>query len=336
MPNDRSSLPSALRSNLTRRDLFGFAAKGAASVVVSSSLIACAADAIAGTDATSGTAGAVGTGSAGSTVTTPGTATPSCVLTAALTEGPYFVDEKLYRSDIRTDPVTGIVSAGVPLDLQFNVMRVNDSACTPLTGAYLDVWHCDAAGVYSDVTAAGNAGGGRKFLRGYQITDASGIAQFRTIYPGWYSGRAVHIHFKLRLFAGTTRTYEFTSQFFMNEALTDVVHAQAPYNSKGRRNVVNTTDGIYNGLSAAAKAALDAADGAGRERLHRRHLARRQRRLSADARHRSPPLPRRPRCVSPCPAPSHGSSSSPPPRCSRRAAPTPRARRRRHRPCWAS
>jgi protocatechuate 3,4-dioxygenase beta subunit len=182
-----------------------------------------------------------------------GTGTASCVVTAALTEGPYFVDERLNRSDIRSDPVTGAVSQGLLLDLTFNVSRVADSACTPLTGAYLDVWHADASGVYSDVSGAG---AGRRFLRGYQITDADGIARFTTIYPGWYTGRAVHIHFKLRLFTGSTTTYEFTSQFFFDESLTDVVHALNPYSSKGRRDRLNSTDGIYNGLSTAEKAAL--------------------------------------------------------------------------------
>src|SRR5439155_104600 len=81
-----------------------------------------------------------------------------CVLTAALTEGPYFVDERLYRSDIRTDPVTGDVSAGVPLGLQFNVIRVEGGACTPLTGVYLDVWHANALGAYSDEQALGTSG----------------------------------------------------------------------------------------------------------------------------------------------------------------------------------
>ena len=235
------------RTGLTRRDWLGFAAKGAATVVVSQSLLACAADSVTAAE----TSPTTGTGSTG---TTGGTT--SCVQTAALTEGPYFVDEKLNRSDIRADPATGVVSAGALLKLKFNVMRVDGSACTPLTGAYLDVWHCDAAGVYSDVTAQGNAGGGRKNLRGYQITDANGVAEFTTVYPGWYGGRAVHVHFKLRLFAGSTKTYEFTSQFFFDETLTDTVHALAPYSSKGRRNVVNTTDGIYNGLSANDKAAL--------------------------------------------------------------------------------
>lgn len=241
---------SGRRTTLSRRDLLGFAAKGAASVVVSQALIACATSDILGAD-TTGT----------DTGTDTGTGSTSCVLTAALTEGPYFVDEKLNRSDIRSDPASGLIAAGVPLALTFNVSRVDTSACTPLTGAYLDVWHADAAGAYSDVGSSS-----RKFLRGYQITDASGIARFTTIYPGWYSGRAVHVHFKLRLFAGATKTYEFTSQFFFNESLTDTVHAQSPYGARGRRNTLNTTDGIYNSLSAAAKSGLTlqaVADGAG-------------------------------------------------------------------------
>ncbi len=217
---------------LTRRDLISLAGAGALTAIVSPSLLACA-DRVAASDA--------------------------CVLTAALTEGPYFVDEMLNRSDIRADPVTGIISAGVPLALTFNVSRVEGTACTPLTGAYLDVWHCDAAGVYSDVTGAGT---GHRFLRGYQVTDASGVAQFTSVYPGWYPGRAVHVHFKLRMFAGTSRTYEFTSQFFFDETLTDAVHAQSPYSAKGTRDTRNTRDGIYNSLSSAERTALTLATSA--------------------------------------------------------------------------
>jgi protocatechuate 3,4-dioxygenase beta subunit len=228
------------RARLSRRDLLGFAAKGAASVVVSQSLLASCAAASDLTAATDSTA-----------TTTTTTGNSSCVLTAALTEGPFFVDEKLNRSDIRTDPTTGVVSAGIPLALTFNVERVASSACTPLTGAYLDVWHCDSTGTYSDVS-----GSSKKFLRGYQVTDGNGIAAFTTIYPGWYSGRAVHIHFKLRLYAGTTKTYEFTSQFFFDDTLTDSVYTQSPYSSRGTRDTRNASDGIYNSLSTTDKAGL--------------------------------------------------------------------------------
>jgi len=231
------------RTQLSRRDLLSLAAKGAASVLVSQSvLVSCAASAKAGADSAS----AGNTGAA-----PPAGASPTCVLTASLTEGPFFVDEKLNRSDIRTDPASGAVSSGIPLALTFNVSRVANNACTPLTGAYLDVWHCDADGVYSDVS-----GSSRKFLRGYQVTDANGVAAFTTIYPGWYGGRAVHIHFKLRLYAGSQRTYEFTSQFFFDDKFTDSVYAKSPYSSRGSRNVHTANDGIYNSLSSNDKQGL--------------------------------------------------------------------------------
>jgi len=164
----------------------------------------------------------------------------SCVVSPPLTEGPYFVDEKLNRSDLRYDPSDN--RPGVPLLLQLTVHRVEGASCTPLTGAAVDIWHCDALGSYSDEGALGTTG--KKFLRGYQVTDANGAVQFTTIYPGWYMGRAVHIHFKVRG-VSSGKTYEFTSQFFFDDALTDTVYAQAPYNTRGARDTRNSADGIY-------------------------------------------------------------------------------------------
>jgi protocatechuate 3,4-dioxygenase beta subunit len=109
----------------------------------------------------------------------------------------------------------------------------------------VDIWHCDASGVYSDVSDPSFNTMGQKFLRGYQVTDGSGSVRFSTIYPGWYSGRAVHIHFKIRLFAGPQKTYEFTSQLYFDDSLTDRVHSQPPYNSKGTRHTRNSQDGIF-------------------------------------------------------------------------------------------
>jgi protocatechuate 3,4-dioxygenase beta subunit len=173
----------------------------------------------------------------------------NCVVRPQLTEGPYFVDEKLNRSDIRTDPSTGIVSAGVPLTIQINVSGTGGGTCAPVPNAFVDIWHCDAAGAYSDIAnGAGQANtSGKKYLRGYQVTDSNGLAQFTTVYPGWYSGRAVHIHFKIRLFTGTQQTYEFTSQFFFDDNLSDQIFTQSPYNTRGTRNTRNSNDGIYNG-----------------------------------------------------------------------------------------
>jgi protocatechuate 3,4-dioxygenase beta subunit len=176
-----------------------------------------------------------------------GTATmPACVARPELTEGPYFVDEKLNRSDIRSDPSNGSVREGVPLQLMFRVSQISNS-CLPLAGATVDVWHCDALGVYSDATDRGFNTKGQKFLRGSQVTDASGTAQFTTVYPGWYQGRAVHIHFKIRTDPNSDSGYEFTSQLFFDESVTDQVHAQAPYASKGQRTLKNEGDGIYRG-----------------------------------------------------------------------------------------
>ena len=164
-----------------------------------------------------------------------------CVVRPELTEGPVFVEEDLNRVDIRTDPSNGAVSEGVQLDLTFRVTQVTDGACTPLAGVQVDIWHCDVYGIYSDTSELGMDTVGQKFLRGYQITDESGIARFTTIYPGWYEGRAVHIHFKMRTDSG----YDFTSQLFFDENLTDEVFAQAPYNTRGERNLRNDDDGIF-------------------------------------------------------------------------------------------
>ncbi|MDQ6888270.1 MAG: intradiol ring-cleavage dioxygenase [Gemmatimonadota bacterium] len=169
----------------------------------------------------------------------------SCVARPQETQGPYFVDDKLDRSDIRLDPSDGTVKPGAQLQLTFNVSRAISNGCTPLTGVLVDVWHCDALGVYSDVSDPGFDTVGKTFLRGYQVTDATGAARFTTIYPGWYQGRAVHMHFKIRSASSSGPGFEFTSQLYFDDALTDQVHAQQPYATKGQRTVRNAGDGIY-------------------------------------------------------------------------------------------
>jgi len=169
----------------------------------------------------------------------------ACIARPALTEGPYFVDAKLHRSDIRSDPSDGAEKPGAPLRLALRVSRLVSGGCVPLPGATVDLWHCDALGAYSDVADPGGSTVGKKFLRGYQVTDADGLTRFTTIYPGAYPGRAVHIHFKVRSAAAGGRTHEFTSQLFFDDALTDQVHAQAPYATRGRSRLRNARDGIY-------------------------------------------------------------------------------------------
>ncbi|MGH7631923.1 MAG: intradiol ring-cleavage dioxygenase [Gemmatimonadales bacterium] len=172
-------------------------------------------------------------------------AVPGCVVRPEQTLGPYFVDEGLERSDIRSDPSTGRLSAGAPLTLAFVVSRVGESGCAPLVGARVEVWQCDADGVYSDVKDPGFDTTGQKFLRGHQLTDAEGGARFTTIYPGWYPGRTVHIHFKIHGDDPAGRGYEFASQIYFDDALTDRVHTAAPYAARGARTTRNANDGIY-------------------------------------------------------------------------------------------
>jgi protocatechuate 3,4-dioxygenase beta subunit len=176
-----------------------------------------------------------------------GSGLPACIVTPSQMEGPYFSDVKLNRADIRVDPTTNAVSDGLPLRLRMHVSRVDGNSCAPVTGAQVDVWQCDALGVYSDFRDANGFfdTAGKKFLRGYQITDKDGFVEFVTVYPGWYRGRAVHIHFKVRVNSGAQRAYEFTSQLYFDESITDQVHAQAPYAGKGRRDTTNERDGIF-------------------------------------------------------------------------------------------
>lgn len=168
-----------------------------------------------------------------------------CIVRPEQTEGPYFVDEELHRSDIRSDPTDKRVTPGVPLTIVFQVMRVQARECQPLPEAKVDIWHCDARGIYSDVRDPGFDTSGQKFLRGYQLTNARGEAQFITIYPGWYPIRTVHIHFKIRTATIMDRRHEFTSQVYFPDDLTDRVHMAAPYSSNGRRRVRNHHDFIF-------------------------------------------------------------------------------------------
>lgn len=170
---------------------------------------------------------------------------PGCVVRPEQTEGPYFVDERLHRSDIRSDPGDGAIRPGTPLALAFRVSRFTGADCLPLPEAQVDIWHCDALGIYSDVRDPDFNTVGRKFLRGYQMTDTRGEARFMTIYPGWYEGRTVHIHFKIRTEPAARRGFEFTSQLYFDDRLTDRVHADPPYAARRPRTARNHHDRIF-------------------------------------------------------------------------------------------
>jgi protocatechuate 3,4-dioxygenase beta subunit len=233
---------------LTRREAMRLLAMSGAAV-----LVGCERGSAAATADTAAAAGAVGTTATANGALASSAALPGCVVRPELTVGPYFVDRQLDRSDIRIEPSTGKAVPGAPLELAIIVSEVGGATCKRLAGAMVDIWHCDAQGVYSAVNdrMSGVDSSSQKFLRGYQITDANGAARFTTIYPGWYRGRTVHIHFKIRTPASAAladrrnQTYEFTSQLFFDEALSDRVFAQAPYAGKGRRDTTNARDGIF-------------------------------------------------------------------------------------------
>ena len=154
----------------------------------------------------------------------------SCILTPEQTEGPYYIaGEKLRRNITDGRP-------GLPLQLQAYV--VDATTCRPIRNAAVDIWHADAGGVYSGFGAGASS---RTFMRGIQRTNAKGLAVFRTVYPGWYQGRTVHIHVKVHIGGNVVHT----GQLYFRDSLTDAVYRRAPYNARPSRDTRNATDAIY-------------------------------------------------------------------------------------------
>jgi protocatechuate 3,4-dioxygenase beta subunit len=193
----------------------------------------------------SGSGGVSGSGSGGASGSATGGASGSatggvpgeagaCALYPQQMEGPFYLDLDLLRTDITEG------KAGAPLELDLKVISAN--GCTPIANAIVDVWQCDAVGVYGGFP--GQLGGldttGQKFLRGTQITGPDGRVVFRTIYPGWYPGRTTHIHFKVHLSA----TSEVTSQIYFPEDVTASVYQTAPYAAHGPKDTSNQADAI--------------------------------------------------------------------------------------------
>ncbi|GAB3740624.1 hypothetical protein GCM10027598_70570 [Amycolatopsis oliviviridis] len=192
---------------------------------------------------TLGVAGSATANAATSTSGSPEICTLDCVVKPEQMEGPYFVDERLNRSDIRTEPATGRPVAGTALAINFTVQQIRQQQCTPLPGAMVDLWQCDALGLYSDIPSQGSSG--RRFLRGYQNTDQAGVARFTTILPGWYTGRTLHIHIKIRTVGTNGRPYEFTSQLYFTPEFGAAYLRTDPYRRKGPADTTNSRDAIY-------------------------------------------------------------------------------------------
>ena len=186
----------------------------------------------------------------------------SCTLTVEQTEGPYYFDADKVRSDIRED------REGTRLRL---ALRVRDAECKPVPNAVVDIWHADAGGAYSGFDGSdsgggppGGGGGGAqtstRYLRGAQVTDKDGIAEFVTIYPGWYPGRTVHIHAMVHIDNASV----LTTQLYFDDELSDKVHARGDaYSTRGERSQLNDSDGIFDAsLVVPAKADGDGYVGA--------------------------------------------------------------------------
>jgi protocatechuate 3,4-dioxygenase beta subunit len=149
----------------------------------------------------------------------------TCTQTAEQTEGPFYFDVDRIRSDIREDREGAMLRLGV---------RVRDAAeCEPIGNAVVDVWHCDAEGSYSEP--------GETYLRGAQVTNADGIVEFTTVYPGWYPGRTVHIHAKVHL----DRQTVLTTQFYFDDTVSAHVFVDDPYPGESNRDGFNQSDGLY-------------------------------------------------------------------------------------------
>ncbi len=150
-----------------------------------------------------------------------------CVLQPELTEGPYYVDGAVFRRNITEG------KPGEPLELRFVVQDAE--SCEPIRNATVEVWHADAAGAYSVIIAPGD------FLRGQQKSDEKGRVEFRTIYPGWYSGRTPHIHLKVHLNGNTVHT----GQLFFDEGVSARVYGRGVYADRGAPDTTNASDGIF-------------------------------------------------------------------------------------------
>ena len=154
----------------------------------------------------------------------------SCILTPEMTEGPYYIaGEKVRRNITEGRP-------GVRLELRLSV--VDATTCRPISGALVDIWHADAAGEYSGFGAGASS---RTFMRGIQKTDRTGLAQFVTVYPGWYQGRTVHIHVKVHVGGNVVHT----GQLFFSDTLTDSVYKVSPYTRRPDRTTRNAQDMIF-------------------------------------------------------------------------------------------
>lgn len=221
--------PENIAKEISRRRVLGFLA-----VAGAGAMLGCG----GGTKATATT----------TTSSTTGSST-SCTVTPEGEEGPYFVDDSatgFNRSDIRSNLDGSSTQSGIPLTLSIYVYD-SENSCAAMSGVQIDIWHCNASGIYSAEDVESTSG--ETWLRGYQLTDSNGLATFVTIFPGWYAGRTTHIHLRLRSTYDSTTTggTNTTQVFFPQETINTINTTISPYSAEGTNPTTNATDHVYAG-----------------------------------------------------------------------------------------
>jgi len=228
------------RRELSRRGLLGVLAGSGAALA-----FGCGGNAVI--DGSDGGGGSGGSG--GGTAASTGTGTGTCAVTPEGEIGPYFTDDGAAgynRSNIVANLDGTQAQVGLALTLTVTVVDT-EMGCAPYVGAQVDIWHCNAAGVYSN--EAGESTTGESWLRGYQLTDASGQVTFTTVIPGWYAGRTTHIHLRVRSSysdVSSTSDGTNTTQLFFDQTLVDTLATSvAPYSTEGTNPTTNASDRVY-------------------------------------------------------------------------------------------
>jgi protocatechuate 3,4-dioxygenase beta subunit len=185
----------------------------------------------------------------------------NCVVAPTETEGPFpytadgttksEISNPLNRSDIRSNSSDNVLQTGIPLSLVLQVVNVNNN-CSAVSGVRVDLWHCNKDGYYSGygnqtggLSGISNSYLGQNWLRGYQVTDASGQAKFTTIFPGWYQGRATHIHFEIFIDGVLKKQTQMT----FPETISDAVQVTSLYASHGINTTRNASDQVFGNSS---------------------------------------------------------------------------------------
>jgi protocatechuate 3,4-dioxygenase beta subunit len=217
---------------VSRRDALSLLGLGGAAMS-----LGCGSDSAAAPTATTGT------------TTTGANTSGACSVTPTETLGPYPSLANFIRSDIREG------KSGLPLTLTITVVNANNS-CGPVANAAVDIWQCDAQGNYSEYAQPGYNGTGQTFLRGIQTTDASGRVTFTTVFPGWYQGRATHIHVEVKIGGAVVKV----TQVAFEESVIAAVYATGVYASKGRNPTSNSGDMVFADSLSSEMAAITGGD----------------------------------------------------------------------------